>query len=90
VRMHPDQMVPVNGSRTLPTGTVGASHELRTIGARFRRQARVVDALSEAVTPLCCVVRELGGENADLRLENERMRNRRVPSAGRGVEGMNR
>ena len=90
MRMHPDQTVPVNGSRTLPTGTVGASNELHTIRATFRRQARVLDELSEAVTPLGCVVRELGGENADLRLENERMRNRRVPSAGHGAEGTNR
>jgi hypothetical protein len=87
VRMHPDQTVPVNGSRTWPTGTVGASNELQTIRARFRHQ---LDALSEAVTPLRCVVRELAGENADLLLENERMRNRRVPSAGHGAEGTNR
>jgi hypothetical protein len=86
--MHPDQTAPVNGSRTLPTGTVGASNELHTIRATFRRQARVLDALSEAVTPLRCVLRELG-ENADL-LENERMPNRRVPSAGDGAEGTSR
>jgi hypothetical protein len=88
--MHLDQTVPVNGSRMLPTGTVGASNELHTSRATFRRQARVLDALSEAVAPLCCVVRELGGENADLRLDNERMRNRRVPSAGHGAKGTNR
>jgi hypothetical protein len=58
VRMHPDQRVPVNGSWTLPTRTVGASTELE-------------------------------GENADL-LANERMRNRRVPSACHGAEGTNR
>jgi hypothetical protein len=57
--MHPDQTVTVTGSRTLPTGTVGASTELED-------------------------------ENADLRLENERLRTRRVPSAGDGAEGTNR
>jgi hypothetical protein len=83
--MHPDQTVPVNGSRALPIGTVGASNALDTIRATFRRQARVLDGLREAVSPLRCVLRE-PGDNAD----NERMRNRRVPSAGHGVEGTNR
>jgi len=86
--MHPDHTAPVSGSRTLSTGTVGASKELHTIRATFRRQARVLDGVSEAVSPLRCVLRELG-ENADL-LENERMRNRRVPSAGHGPEGTSR
>jgi hypothetical protein len=86
--MHPDHTAPVSGSRTLPTGTVGASNELHTIRAALRRQARVLDGLSGAVIPLRCVVRELG-ENGDL-LENERMRNRRVPSAGHGAEGTSR
>jgi hypothetical protein len=88
--MHPDQTVPVNGSRSLPTGTVSGSNELHTIRATFRRQGRVLDGLSQAVTPLRRVVRGLEGDNADLRLENERMRNRRVPSAGHGAKGANR
>jgi hypothetical protein len=86
--MHPDQTVTVSGSRMLLTGTVGVLNELHTIRATFRRQARVLTGLSEAVTPLRCVLRELG-ENADL-LENERMRNRTVPSAGHGAEGTSR
>jgi hypothetical protein len=88
--MHPDQTAPVNGSRALPIGTVGASNELHTIRATFRRQVRVVDGLSEAVRPLRCVAGELEGERADLRLENERMPNRRFASAGHGAEGTNR
>jgi hypothetical protein len=85
--MHPDHMAPVSGSRTSPTATVGASNGLHTIRATLRRQARVLDGLTEAVSRLRCVLRELGEKGL---LENERMRNRRAPSAGHGPEGTSR
>jgi len=74
--MQPHEAGPTNGRRLSSTGRVGAGAEREGLQATCRRQAQVIDALSEAVSVLHSGAAALKVVNADLRAANERVRNR--------------
>jgi serine/threonine-protein kinase RsbW len=64
---------------------VGSGGELESLRSAFRRQARVIDTLTEAVATLRRGACALKADNADLRAENARLRNHRRGRVGAGA-----
>ena len=79
--MQPDQAGPTNARRasTAPRVSEGTGNE--GLPATCRRQAHVIEALSEAVSVLRCSAAALKAENADLRAASDRVRVRGGGSA---------
>ena len=74
--MQPHEAGRTNGRRLSSTGRVGVGSEPEGLQATCRRQAQVIEALSEAVSVLRSAAAALKAQNADLRAANERVRSR--------------
>jgi anti-sigma regulatory factor (Ser/Thr protein kinase) len=72
--MRPEQAVAGNRRPPATAEPAGAGAELDGLRATCRRQAHVIDALSEAVSILRGGAAALKDENAELRAENDRVR----------------
>jgi anti-sigma regulatory factor (Ser/Thr protein kinase) len=70
--MRVDQPGSANGDRPSPNGSE-PRRELETLQAKCRRQAVVIDRLSEVVSTLHRGAKALKAENSELRGENERL-----------------
>ena len=86
--MQPDQAGPTNGRRasTAPRVSEGTGNE--GLQATCRRQAHMIEALSEAVSVLRCGAAALKAENAELRAASDRVRNSGGSARARGRSGV--
>jgi hypothetical protein len=85
--MHLTKTVPQDGTSASAGDLVLLRIELDELRATCRRQAHVIDTLSEAVTTFHRGTKALTAENVALRLENDRLRKRRAFGSGHGPEG---
>jgi hypothetical protein len=85
--MHLTETVPQDGTSASAGDLVLLRMELDGLRATCRRQAHVIDALSDAVTTFHRGIEALTAENVRLRLENGRLSKRRASGSGHGPEG---
>ena len=71
--MRSDRTASTNGDPS-STGRFQSRSELESLRAECRRQAVVIDTLTEAVSTFRCGATALKAENSDLRSENHRLR----------------
>jgi anti-sigma regulatory factor (Ser/Thr protein kinase) len=83
--MRVDQPGSANGDRPSPNGSE-PRRELVTLQAKCRRQAAVIDRLSEVISTLHRGAKALKAENSELRGENERLTDGGRIDAGELVE----
>jgi hypothetical protein len=81
------ETVPGNAMFASARELVGLRSELDEMRATCRRQAHVIDTLSEAVTTFHRATEALTAENVELRFENDRMHKRRASGSGHGPLG---
>src|SRR3954462_2281968 len=63
-----------NGHAPFPAQRIGRDSELSELRAAYRRQARVIDTLTEAIMSLCTGAIAPKADNTDLRVELDRVR----------------
>jgi anti-sigma regulatory factor (Ser/Thr protein kinase) len=88
--MRSDQTAPANGRPTPASDDPGSPVEAAALRRRYRRQASVIDTLTEAVFTLRRGATTLKAENSELRAANDRLRGRRPapsPADGRFEDG---
>jgi hypothetical protein len=85
--MHLTETVPPDGTSASAGDLVLLRIELDELRATCRRQAHVIDTLSDAVTTFHRGTKALTAENGALRLENGRLSKRRASGPGSGPEG---
>jgi regulator of replication initiation timing len=85
--MHVAEPIPRTGTSAAADDLVLLRIELDELQATCRRQAHVIDSLSEAVTTFHRRTQALTAENVTLRLENDHLRKRRARGSGQGPEG---
>ena len=79
--MQSDWTAPANGHTALPVNGSGSRAKRESLQAECRRQAVVIDTLSEAVSTFHRGAKALKAENLELRAENVRLRDSRRASA---------
>jgi len=72
--MEAHEQAPANGNAPFPADRIAPDAELIELRAAYRRQARVIDALTAAVTNLRAGATALKADNSDLRGEIDRLR----------------
>jgi anti-sigma regulatory factor (Ser/Thr protein kinase) len=79
--MQSDRTASANGHSVSPVNASGSRAKLESLQTKCRRQAVVIDTLSEAVSTFHRGAKALKAENCELRAENVGLRDRRRSSA---------